>query len=542
MVSRLQEARQKYVPKLPKIFQNLHRIQFHKGEDTSAIKHIEELKKLFPLTFGRKLVHAKEGEKRTTTPLKVGVVFSGGQASGGHNVIAGLLDALLALNSQSELIGFLGGPSGIVESKYTALTPQMVAPYRNQGGFDLIGSGRTKIETEQQFSAALKVVKELKLDGLVIIGGDDSNTNAALLAEYFLQKKAAVTVVGVPKTIDGDLKNQYVATSFGFDTACKVYSEMIGNIARDALSAKKYTHFIKLMGRSASHIALECALACHPNIALIGEEVFALRKTLDQITQEICDVVARRAEQGKNFGVVLVPEGLIEFIPEMGELIAELNRLAAGSSLNRQETAQKLTAASKLCFEALPEEIQKQLLLERDPHGNVQVSLIDTEQLLMYTVKKELERRKKEGTFKGKFAALNHFFGYEGRAGFPSNFDAHYCMALGYTAALLVNEKLTGYMTCVGNLEKAVSEWTIAGLPLTMLMTIESRKGKEKPVIQKALVDLKGKPFAYFKQQRDSWALKDQYRFPGPIQFFGDPELTDTIPLTMTLETHGTLH
>ncbi len=543
MISRLQELREKYVPKLPKILHHLKRLQFETKETTSAVKHVEELKKIFPKTFGRKLVSAKEGSERTTGPLKVGVVFSGGQASGGHNVIAGLLDALIALNSQSQLFGFLAGPSGIIEGNFTEITQKTVAPYRNQGGFDLIGSGRTKIETDEQLAAALKNMQKMQLDGLVVIGGDDSNTNAAILAEYFLQNRCNTSVVGVPKTIDGDLKNAHVATSFGFDTACKVYSEMIGNIARDALSAKKYTHFIKLMGRSASHIALECALSTHPNMTLIGEEVFAMRKTLDKITNEICDLISKRAEAGKNYGVVLIPEGLIEFIPEMGMLISELNKLGANQLLSPQDAAHKLQAESRRCFEALPVEIQKQLLLERDPHGNVQVSLIDTEQLLMYTVKKELDKRKKEGNFKGKFAAINHFFGYEGRAGFPSNFDAHYCTALGYAAALLVNEKLTGYMACIEHLEKEVERWTIAGLPITMLMNMETRKGKEKPVIQKALVDLKGKPFAYFNMHRDSWAVQDHFCFPGPMQFFGDLRITDTVPLTMVLEKeNGALH
>lgn len=528
MPSRLQELRQKYIPKSPKILHNLKGVHFGKGEATTAVSHVEELKKLFPETFGRSKVFAKEG--RGATPqhlLRVGVVFSGGQASGGHNVIAGLLDALLLLNPKNELFGFLGGPSGIIEGKFIPITAKTIAPFRNQGGFDLIGSGRTKIETEEQLDASLKVAQDLKLNGLVIIGGDDSNTNAAILAEYFLHKHCETTVVGVPKTIDGDLKNKDVATSFGFDTACKVYSEMIGNIARDTLSAKKYTHFIKLMGRSASHIALECALSCHPNIALIGEEVFATRKTLAQITLEICDVITKRGNIGKNYGIVLVPEGLIEFIPEIGALISELNKI---------EGIDHLTAESKRVFQGLPSEIQKQLLLDRDPHGNVQVSLIDTEQLLMFTVKKELDKRKKEGTFKGKFAPLNHFFGYEGRCSFPSNFDAQYCTALGFTAALIVNEKLTGYMACVGNLEKPAEEWTIGGLPITMLMNIEMRKGKEKPVIQKALVDLKGAPFAYFKKHREEWAIQDDYSFPGPIQFFGEVDLTDSIPLTMMLE------
>lgn len=532
-MSRLQHLRQKYIPRLPKILENLHQIEFHKEEKTSAVKNAEEIKKIFPHTFGRPLVSARKADIKHFKELRVGVVFSGGQAAGGHNVIAGLFDALSSFNPKTKLFGFLNGPSGIVEGKYKELQAKTVDPYRNQGGFDLIGSGRTKIETEEQLAASLKTVTDLDLNGLVIIGGDDSNTNAAVLAEYFLEKRCKTVVVGVPKTIDGDLKNSYIATSFGFDTACKVYSEMIGNIARDALSAKKYTHFIKLMGRSASHIALECALAVRPNIAIIGEEVFAEKKTLAQITADLCDIIEKRAEKGKNYGIVLIPEGLIEFIPEVSTLISELNRLSleqAGS------VKQHLTQESRRCFESLPEQIQKQLLLERDPHGNVQVSLIDTEQLLIYTVKKELESRKQKGTFKGKFSALNHFFGYEGRAGFPSNFDAHYCYALGYTAALLVNHNLTGYMTCIRDLHRPVEEWKIAGLPITMLMNMEIRKGKEKPVIQKALVDLKGKPFSYFKKHQDAWALEDHYCYPGPIQFFGDPELVDSISFTMLLE------
>lgn len=533
-ISRLQLLRQKYSPKLPKILQNLHQIEFHKEEKTSAIKDADQLKKIFPNTFGRPIVSTKKGDVNSFKPLRVGVVFSGGQAAGGHNVIAGLLDALNSLNPKTKLLGFLNGPSGIVEGKYIELDFKIVDPYRNQGGFDLIGSGRTKIETEEQLAASLKTVTDLDLNGLVIIGGDDSNTNAAVLAEYFLGKNCKTAVVGVPKTIDGDLKNTHIATSFGFDTACKVYSEMIGNIARDALSAKKYTHFIKLMGRSASHIALECAIATRPNIAIIGEEVFAEKKTLAQITNELCDVIAKRAEKGKNYGIVLIPEGLIEFIPEVSTLISELNRLSAQQTSTVEQIKERLTQESKRCFESLPVEIQKQLLLERDPHGNVQVSLIDTEQLLIYTVKKELERR----SFKGKFAALNHFFGYEGRAGFPSNFDTHYCTALGFTAALLVNQNLTGYMTCIRDLNRPVEEWKIAGLPITMLMNMETRKEKEKPVIQKALVDLKGKPFSYFKKHQELWAYEDHYCYQGPMQFFGDSDLTDAIPLTMLLESN----
>lgn len=536
-ISKLQRLRQKYRPQIPKILQSLHQIQFHKEEKTRSVKDAEQLQKIFPKTFGRPTLSATLGNAAETAPLHVGVVFSGGQAAGGHNVIAGLYDALISLNPKTKLYGFLGGPSGIIEGKYKEITHTLLDPYRNQGGFDLIGSGRTKIETEEQLAASLKTATDLQLNGLVIIGGDDSNTNAAILAEYFITKNCATTVVGVPKTIDGDLKNESIAVSFGFDTACKVYSEMIGNIARDALSAKKYTHFVKLMGRSASHIALECALATHANITIIGEEVFALKKTLSQITNEICDVIAKRAEQGKNYGIVLIPEGLIEFIPEVGKLISELNKLSAqNSSLDAADISQKLTEDSRHCFEALPPSIQKQLLLDRDPHGNVQVSLIETEQLLIHLVKKELGKRAEKGSYKGKFAAIAHFFGYEGRAGFPSNFDSHYCYALGMTAALLVNNRYTGYISCVKDLHLSVEKWQVAGLPITMLMNMEMRKGKERPVIQKALVDLNGKPFGYFKQHRDAWSKEDHYCFPGPIQFFGDAELTDTVPITMQME------
>lgn len=533
----LQQLRQKYRPPIPKILQDLHRIEFHQGEKTTALKDVEQLKKIFPHTFGRPVVRAKEGKKTECRPLRVGVVFSGGQAAGGHNVIAGLFDALLTLNPKTALFGFLGGPSGIIEGKYREITKELIDPYRNQGGFDLIGSGRTKIETEEQLAASLKTALQLHLDGLVVIGGDDSNTNAAILAEYFITKKCPTTVIGVPKTIDGDLKNESIAISFGFDTACKVYSEMIGNIARDALSAKKYTHFIKLMGRSASHIALECALATCPNVTIIGEEVVAMGKTMETITNEICDVVAQRAEKGKNYGIILVPEGLIEFIPEVGKLISELNKLSAqASSLKMEEVRAKLTEGSKQCFDALPSSIQNQLLLDRDPHGNVQVSLIETEQLLIHLVKKELGRRAEKGKFKGKFAPLAHFFGYEGRAAFPSNFDAHYCYALGKNAALLVNAGLTGYICSIVGLHLPVEKWQVGALPLTMLMNVEIRKGKERPVIQKALVDLNGKPFAYFKKVRHSWALEECYRFPGPMQFFGDAALTDQVPMTMQME------
>lgn len=528
-MSRLQKLRAEHKPELPKILQNLHQVRFEKGGPTSSVADQGEIQKYFPQTFGRPVLKGKEGDQRKTSPLKVGVVLSGGQAAGGHNVISGLFDALKALNPQSRLFGFLGGPSGIVENKTIEITQEVIAPYRNQGGFDLIGSGRTKIETDEQLDASLKTAQALGLNGIVVVGGDDSNTNAAILAEYFLKHGCKTVVIGVPKTIDGDLKNEYIPISFGFDTAAKTYAEMIGNIERDALSAKKYYHFIKLMGRSASHITLECALATHPNVALIGEEIEAKKMTLAQVTKEVADVVEERAKRGMNYGVVLVPEGLIEFIPEVKTLIQELNSLVAKEE---KEIASKLSGPSKSCFLALPEEIQKQLLIDRDPHGNVQVSQIETEKMLMSAVKNELARR----SSKGKFAALNHFFGYEGRAGFPSNFDTRYCYALGYTAALLVDEGMTGYITCVGQLHLPVQNWTVAGLPLTMLMNMEERKGKKKPVIQKALVDLKGKAFKFFEENRKSWAIEDHYRYPGPIQFFGEAEMVDGVPITLQID------
>lgn len=531
-MSRLQKLRAEYKPVVPAILQKIGSVQFEKQEATTSIADQEEIKGLFPKTFGRPIMKGKMGAERSPQSRKVGVVLSGGQAAGGHNVISGLFDALQNLSKESKLYGFLGGPSGIVENETKEITLTELAFYRNQGGFDLIGSGRTKIETDEQLAASLKTVQDLGLDGLVVIGGDDSNTNAAVLAEYFLKNGCKCSVIGVPKTIDGDLKNPHIATSFGFDTAAKTYSEMIGNIARDALSAKKYTHFIKLMGRSASHITLECALATHPNIALIGEEIAQENKTLSQITSEIADIIQMRSEKGKNYGIVLVPEGLIEFIPEMKELISKLNALAAEGEMTVEKVQNKLEGEAKHCFEALPEEIQKQLLLDRDPHGNVQVSMIETEKLLISAVKKELKAR----NFSGKFATQHHFFGYEGRAGYPSNFDSHYCYALGQTAALLIDEELTGYMACVGNLHRPTTEWSLSGLPITMLMNMETRKGKQKPVIQKALVDLEGKAFGFFKQCRKEWAEEDHYRYPGPIQFFGEGDLTDSISLTMQLE------
>lgn len=512
-MSILQKLRIDYKPPIPKIL--LTGVQFV-HEKSFTIE--PELQKLFPKTYNQAPLKGQEGVKGASKPLRVGVVFSGGQAPGGHNVVTGLFDALKKLNPANELIGFLDGPSGILNNKTKPLTVDLLADYRNQGGFDLIGSGRTKIEAPEQFEAALKTVQTLKLDGLVIIGGDDSNTNAAFLAEFFLSKGCATKVIGVPKTIDGDLKNPYVPISFGFDTACKIYSEMIGNIARDALSAKKYTHFIKLMGRSASHIALECALKTKPNLCLIGEEVAEKKMTLDQIVQEICAVLSKRAEKGKHYGVILIPEGLIEFIPEVGALISELNRQIKPSDLSPD---------SKCCFASLPERIQKQLLLDRDPHGNVQVSRIETELLLIEKVAE---------AYKGKFSPLAHFFGYEGRSGFPSNFDANYCYALGMTAALLIDRGYTGYMCSVTGLQRPVAEWEIGAVPIVPLMHYEMRKGEMRAVIKKALVDLKGRPFQQFDRERGKWIEEDHYQFIGPMQFAGDPALTDSIPSSLQLE------
>jgi len=528
----LQQSRQKFTPQLPHLLQNITQVIF-----TSEQLPSSPVQSLFPHLSKNLLLHGKTGTRKESSALRIGVLFSGGPASGGHNVISGLFDALKQLDHHSELFGFLDGPEGVIRGKYRELTQETITPYRNQGGFDLIGSGRTKIETEEQLSDALGTVTRLKLDGLVIIGGDDSNTNAAVLSEFFLQKGSSVKVIGVPKTIDGDLKNSYVTTSFGFDTACKTYAEIIGNIARDAISSKKYYHFIKLMGRSASHIALECALKTQPNFTLIGEEVAAKKKTLSQITAEIADLISMRAEQGKNYGVILIPEGLIEFIPEIHTLIQEVNRLLAGDpSLTPSQIVSKLSAASQQCFHSLPEKIGQQLLAQRDPHGNVHVSLIETERLLMEMVTKELKEREKKGSYKGKFAGVAHFLGYEGRAGFPSNFDCNYCYALGYTAALLLSNGSTGYMAFVSNLTKPPEQWGIGGVPLPSLMRLEMRKGKEKPVIEKALVTLSGKPFVHFEKHRQSWMNEDRYLYPGPIQFFGEAALTEQVPMTLLLE------
>lgn len=528
----LEEARLKYQPPLPRSLQDLSILEVETGEPT---KTKDRIKELLPKSCGQPIVSFKKGQAKTHIPLRVGVVLSGGQAAGGHNVIIGLFDALKKIHPDCRLFGFLGGPSGIVENQYIELTADVLNDYRNTGGFDLIGSGRTKIETPEQLEASKKNIEALNLQGLVIIGGDDSNTNAAILAEYFLTHSCHAKVIGVPKTIDGDLKNEQVDISFGFDTACKTYSEMIGNIARDALSAKKYYHFIKLMGRSASHITLECALQTHPNMALIGEEVAKKRLTLQQITHQIADMICERAKEGKNYGVVLIPEGLIEFVPEMKQLIKELNEKMA----QRVEDVEgSLSEAARETFEFIPKEIAKQLLLDRDPHGNVQVSHIATEQLLIHTVKAELQNRT---TYKGKFNPINHFFGYEGRSCYPSNFDANYCYSLGFAAAVLIDAGLTGYMSVVHHLTHAVEGWEVGGIPITMLMVMEERKGKLKPVIQKALVDLKGEPFNLFASLREKWSIEDHYAYPGPIQLFGPSSITDDSTFTLKLEQHETI-
>jgi pyrophosphate--fructose-6-phosphate 1-phosphotransferase len=548
--SPLQNARADYKPRLPAIlnrFNQLHPLLNKECASTEKNQPIE-ISTLFPHSCNQKKISFSTGTLKTGRALRVGVVLSGGQASGGHNVISGLYDALQKIDPKCELIGFMGGPAGIIENKTMILTDRLIALYRNQGGFDMIGSGRTKIETPDQFEKSLETVKKLNLDGLVVVGGDDSNTNAALLAEFFLSRGCKTTVVGVPKTIDGDLKNEEIEVSFGCDTACKTYSEIIGNIARDCLSAKKYYFFIKLMGRSASHVTLECALQTHPNMAFIGEEVAKNRDTFAGLTKQLADMIEERSNGKKDYGVVLISEGIIEFIPEFNTLIKELNTmLAEGSTTAREINAiqgyekrqiaicGRLSAASKSCFESIPAEIQRQLLLDRDPHGNVQVSKIETERLFISAVEKELEKRK----FTGKFSAQPLFFGYEGRSCYPSNFDANYCYSLGHVAALLIESNLTGYMACVKNLTASVEEWTIAGIPITSLMRIEMRHGKAKPVIEKAMVDLEGAPFQRFAAQRTKWELHDEYRFPGPIQFFGPEEITDTPMITLQLEQAG---
>lgn len=543
--SPLQIARESYIPKLPKSLKG--NVKIVEGIKTQSVADQAEIERMFPNTYGMPVITFEPGSGAKQYPaVKVGVILSGGQAPGGHNVISGMFDGLLKCNKENKLYGFLGGPSGLVDNQYIELTSEIVDHYRNTGGFDIIGSGRTKLEEEAQFIKVIENCKSLGINALVVIGGDDSNTNACVLAEYFAQKKAGIQVIGVPKTIDGDLKNEVVETSFGFDTACKTYSELIGNIQRDANSAKKYYHFIRLMGRSASHIALECALQTQPNITIISEEIEKKGMTLDEIVNNIANVVVRRAENGENFGTVLIPEGIVEFVPAMKKLIAELNDLLAKhesevavleSNKDRRDfIATKLDKESALVFESLPNNIANQLMLDRDPHGNVQVSMIETEKMLIDMVKAKLKKMKKAGEFNGKFAGQGHFFGYEGRCAAPSNFDADYCYSLGYTASLLISEGKTGYMASVKNLTKPADQWVAGGAPITMMMNMEKRHGHMKPVIQKALVDLDGKPFQKLESCREDWAIGTKYVYPGPIQYFGPSEVCDTTTHTLRLE------
>ena len=540
--SALQIARAAYQPKLPLGLRG--NVSIKEGEPTQSVGNQEEIKALFPNTYGMPVVEfVPSTEKREYAPMNIGVILSGGQAPGGHNVICGLFDELKKQNPANKLYGFLMGPGGLVDHKYMELTEDVINEYRNTGGFDMIGSGRTKLEKEEQFESGLQIIRELGIKAVVIIGGDDSNTNACVLAEYYAAKNYGVQVIGCPKTIDGDLKNEQIETSFGFDTACKTYSELIGNIQRDANSARKYWHFIKLMGRSASHIALECALECQPNVCIVSEEVEAKNQTLDDIVTYIAEVVAKRAAQGNNFGTVLIPEGLIEFIPAMKRLIAELNDLlatpeAAGVAAEAQEAwvKSKLTPENASIYESLPQQVAKQLTMERDPHGNVQVSLIETEKLLSEMVGRKLAQWKAEGKYCGKFAAQHHFFGYEGRCAAPSNYDADYCYALGTSAAQLVANGKTGYMAIVKNTTAPAEEWVAGGVPITMMMNMERRNGELKPVIRKALVRLDGAPFKEFAAHREEWAEKSCFVYPGPIQYFGPTEVCDQCTMTLKLE------
>lgn len=536
-------ARAAYQPKLPKALQGA--VKVREEEATQAVADREEIKSLFPNTYGMPLIRFVEGEKRESPTFNVGVILSGGQAPGGHNVISGLFDGIKRLNKDNRLYGFLMGPSGLIEHRYTELTADIIDDYRNTGGFDMIGSGRTKLETEDQFESGLKIIRKLDIQAIVIIGGDDSNTNACVLAEYYAAKKYGVQVIGCPKTIDGDLKNAMIEASFGFDTATKTYSEVIGNILRDCNSARKYWHFIKLMGRSASHIALECALQVQPNVCLISEEIQEKDMTLDDVVTYIAEIVALRAAEGKNFGTVLVPEGLIEFIPVVKRLISELNDFLAKNgeefaaierARQREYIVSRLSQENAELYASLPEEVARQLSLDRDPHGNVQVSLIETEKLLSDMVGSKLAEWKREGKFVGKFAAQHHFFGYEGRCAAPSNFDSDYCYSLGYTASVLIANGKTGYMASVRNLTAPAAEWIAGGIPITAMMNMERRNGKMKPVIQKALVELEGEPFKKFAAQRDVWAKETAYVYPGPIQYFGPKEVCDQPTKTLQFE------
>ena len=539
----MQKARADYQPRLPKALQGAVKVK--EGEPTQSVDNQEEIKKLFPNTYGMPLVEFVPGEAANDKKMNVGIILSGGQAPGGHNVICGLFDAVKKLNPENKLYGFLMGPGGLVDHDYIEITADYVDNYRNTGGFDMIGSGRTKLEEVDQFEKGIEIIRQLDIQAIVIIGGDDSNTNACVLAEYYAAKNYGVQVIGCPKTIDGDLKNDQIETSFGFDTATKTYAELIGNIERDCNSARKYWHFIKLMGRSASHIALECALQCQPNICIVSEEVEAKDQTLNDIVEQICEAVAFRAAQGNNFGVVLVPEGLIEFIPAIGRLIDELNDLLAAHGAEykdlepeaqRQYILAHLSKENAATFETLPEDVAHQLSLDRDPHGNVQVSLIETEKLLSDMCEAKLAKWAKEGKYNGKFATLHHFFGYEGRCAAPSNFDSNYCYALGTSAAQLIANGKTGYMAIVKNTTANTEEWKAGGVPITMMMNMERRNGKMKPVIRKALVELDGNPFKTFAAIRDKWAKETCYVYPGPIQYWGPSEVCDTTTITLALE------
>ena len=539
--SALQQARAAYQPKLPKALQGAVKVK--EGQPTQSVGDQEEIKKLFPNTYGMPVVEFEPATEANTKKMNVGVILSGGQAPGGHNVITGLFDQVKKLNPENRLFGFILGPGGLVDHDYMELTADIIDEYRNTGGFDMIGSGRTKLEKVDQFEKGLEIIRKLDIKAIVIIGGDDSNTNACVLAEYYAAKNYGVQVIGCPKTIDGDLKNEQIETSFGFDTACKTYSELIGNIERDCNSARKYWHFIKVMGRSASHIALECALQTQPNICLISEEVEAKKQSLDDIVTYIADVVCKRAEDGNNFGTVIIPEGLIEFIPAIKKLIAQLNDVLAqpeAKNLGRSElidfAKSHLSDSNLEVFNSLPTNVARQLALDRDPHGNVQVSLIETEKLLSTMVAQKLERRKKVGKFAGKFAAQHHFFGYEGRCAAPSNYDADYCYALGTSAAQLIANGKTGYMAIVKNTTKPAEQWIAGGVPITMMMNMERRAGEMKPVIRKALVELEGAPFKCFAAQREKWARETSYLYPGPIQYWGPTEVCDQPTRTLALE------
>ena len=548
-LSPLQKARYQYNPKLPGMLRNgISEICVSCGSATESVADQEKIKALFPNTYGKNEITFQKGQNTAEAKKQVvGVILSGGQAPGGHNVVCGLYDALKATDPENVLYGFKGGPSGLIEDSYVIFDDEYINQFRNTGGFDIIGSGRTKLETEEQFAIVVENCKKHGVNALVIIGGDDSNTNAAVLAEYCAAHNTGIQVIGCPKTIDGDLKNEDIECSFGFDTATKTYSEIIGNIQRDANSAKKYWHFVKVMGRSASHVALECALQTQPNICLVGEEVAAKKMSLAAIADYIADSVAARAAKGWNFGVAIIPEGIVEFVPEFSVLIAEINELLAGEKADAFNALPAwsdkyafikngLTEASFSVFDILPENIQQQLFLERDPHGNVQVSLIESEKLFSALVKDNLAARKANGTYKGKFSALHHFLGYEGRCAFPSNFDADYCYSLGYNAAMLIQYGYTGYLSKVSNLQAPAEEWVAGGMPITKMMNIERRHGADKPVIRKALVELDGAPFKYFTENREKWAVETCFVYPGAIQYFGPSEVCDATTKTLALE------